>query len=105
MNKNIKNNSLKKKDIIVIFVNLLMLSLVIYVYFTVVHLKTKLSNESNLCLLETSSNIGQLKSSKNDIYVDESKTMNHDVKYIRYTRSLDSRKCNFIFLMLTLLVF
>lgn len=102
MNKNIKNNSLKKKDLIVMFINLLVLLLVIYIYLIVAHLKTKLSNESNLCLLETSSNIGQPKSGKNDIYVDESKMMNHDVKYIRYTRSLDSKKCNFIFLMLTL---
>lgn len=102
MNKDIKNNSLKKKDIIVMFINLLVLLLVIYVYFIVAHLKTKFSNESNLCLLESSSNIDQPKSGKNDIYVDESKMINRDVKYIRYTRSLDSKKCNFIFLILIL---
>ena len=99
MNNN--NYCLKKKDIIVIFVNLLVLSLVIYIYHVVDDLKTMLSNE-RLCILKTSSKTDLNKGDIDDIYFDFSKGKNLN---IRHTRSTKSTKCNFIFFMQIWLLF
>lgn len=94
MNKmNNNNDYLKKKDIIVIFVNLLVLSLVLCIYHVVDDLKTMLSNE-RLCILTTSSKTDLTESDTNEIYFDFSKLKNLNT---RHTRSTKSTKCNFIF--------
>lgn len=94
MNKMNNNNYyLKRKDIIVIFVNLLVLSLVIYIYHVVDDLKTMLSNE-RLCILKTSSKTDLTDGDINETYFDFTKMKNLN---IRHTRSAKSTKCNFIF--------
>jgi len=89
------NNSyyLKKKDIIVIFVNLLVLSLVLYIYHIVHDLKAMLSNE-RLCILKTSSETNLNEDDTDNIYFDFSKK---DNLKIRHTRSTEFTKCNFIY--------
>lgn len=81
---------MKKKDVFVIFINLLVLTLVVYTYYTVNNLNTVLSKTSELCVLKTSSNV---------IFkdnVDDSKMTNENVR-IRRTRSTNVVKCNFIY--------
>lgn len=77
---------MKKKDVTVIFVNLLVLSIVVYIYYIVVNLKTILSNE-NLCALKTFSKINS-----DDYDINNSK-MAHQYYNIRHTRSTNSVKC------------
>lgn len=87
---NNKNYNMKKKDVFVIFINLLVLTLVVYTYYTVNNLNTVLSKTSELCVLKTSSNV---------IFkdnVDDSKMTNENVR-IRRTRSTNVLKCNFIY--------
>lgn len=93
---NNKNYNMKKKDIFVIFINLLVLSLVVYIYYTVNNLKTILSNKSKLCVLTTSPNV-IFKDNIDDINFDDSKMTNENVR-IRRTTPTDSIKCNSIFL-------
>ncbi|CAI6345220.1 unnamed protein product [Macrosiphum euphorbiae] len=89
MNKMNNNNYyLKRKDIIVIFVNLLVLSLVIYIYHVVDDLKTMLSNE-RLCILKTSSKTDLTDGDINETYFDFTKMKNLN---IRHTRSAKSTK-------------
>ncbi|XP_016659505.1 uncharacterized protein LOC100570333 isoform X1 [Acyrthosiphon pisum] len=87
MNK-MNNNSyyLKRKDITVIFVNLLVLSLVIYIYHVVDDLKTMLSNE-RLCILKTSSKTDLTDGDINEIYFDFSKMKNLNIRHTRSTKS------------------
>jgi len=102
MNKmNSNNYYLKRKDITVIFVNLLVLSLVIYIYHVVDDLKTMLSNE-RLCILKTSSKTDLTDGDINEIYFDLSKMKNIN---IRHTRSTKSTKCNFIYFFQTWILF
>lgn len=86
-----------KKDIIVIFVNLLVLSIVIYAYYIVEHLNTILSNDGSLNLQKTSSSVSPSKNGKGVMFIDDPNTTNQNVN-IRRIRSTDSVKCNFIFL-------
>lgn len=92
--KNNNNYCLKKKDIIAIFINLLVLSLVIYIYHAVDNFKTMLLNE-RLCILKTSSNTDLNEGDIDETYFDFSKMKNFN---IRHTRSTKSTKCNSIYL-------
>lgn len=89
-----KNNSLKKKDMIVIFVNLLVLFLVLYVFYIVENLKIVFSNES-LCVLRTSSKTDITEDYTNEINLSGYKMANQNPK-IRHIRSTNSVKCNYI---------
>lgn len=70
-------NVMNKKDILVIFTNLLVLSSVIYIYYIVEPIMTVISNK-NL----------------SKFYFDGSK-INQNL-HIRHTRSINSLKCNCI---------
>lgn len=98
MNSN--NYYLKKKDIIVIFVNLLVLSLVVYIYHVVHDLKVMLSNE-RLCILKISSETNLTDGDTDNIYFDFSKMNNLK---IRHTRSTKFTKCNFIFVFINMVI-
>lgn len=89
-----KNNSLKKKDMIVILVNLLVLFLVIYIFYIVENLKIVFSNES-LCVLKTSSKTDLTEDYTDEINLSSFKIASHNPK-IRHVRSTNSVKCNFI---------
>lgn len=96
MKANMNNtNYLKKKDVTVIIVNLLVLSIVVYIYYIVVNLKTLLSNE-NVCILKTCSKT-EPTDYINDLYSNDSKMASQNSN-IRHIRSTNSIKCNFMIL-------
>lgn len=100
MKTNDKSNDfcLKKKDLIVIFVNLSVLTFVMYIYYTVENLKTVFSNNGNLCINHDSLTTH----SKSDLtnldatHLHQSKMT--DQRFVRHTRSTNSVKCNSIIL-------
>lgn len=79
------------------FVNLLVLTIVIYIYYIVENVKTVLSSGSSLCVLKTTSDIHLTKSNLEEVYFDSSEMKSHNVQ-IRQKRSSDSIKCNSIFM-------
>jgi len=98
-----KNYNMKKKNIFVISINLLVLFLVVYIYYTVNNLQNVLLNKSELCVLKPSSNV-IFKDNIEQINFDDSKMANQNI-HIRRTRSTNFMKCNFIFLILCLDIF
>lgn len=94
-------NYFKKKDVIVMFVNLLMLFIVAaYIYFNIAEtLKTILLDKNSLCEPKTSLKIDRPYSDKR--YFDYDKTTNQNTN-TRRTRSTNSVKCNFVVVSLTL---
>lgn len=92
-------NYFKKKDIIVMFVNLLVLTIVIYIYYIVENVKTILSSGSSLCALKSTSDVHLTKGSLEEVYFDSSEMKGHKVQ-IRQIRSTDSIKCNLIFIFI-----
>lgn len=97
MNKMNNTKYMKKKDVTVIFVNLLVLSIVVYIYYIVVNLKTILLNE-NVCVLKTFS-----KTDSDNYDINDSK-MVYQNSNIRHIRSTNPVKCNF-FLYIFLLFY
>lgn len=91
-----ENNNLKKKEIIVIFVNLLVLTLVVYIYYIVKNIQSILSNKNSLCVLKPSTKI-DIANGKyiDEIFTEYSKLTNQNGN-IRHTRSANSIKCNSI---------
>lgn len=87
------NNCLKKKDIIVIFVNLMVLLIVLYMYYIVQNLKTIILN-THVPKESTKTDISE--GYTNDF--DNFKITNNNVN-IRHTRSINQSnnlKCNFM---------
>lgn len=93
-------NYLMKKDVVVIFINLMVLSIVVYAYYIVEHLKTILSDDVNLNPPKMSSSISQSKYAKSGHFTDDPNRTNQNVN-VRRIRSADTVKCNFIYFMLT----
>lgn len=75
-------NMMNKKDILVIFINLLVLSSVVYIYYIVEPIITMLSNKS-------------LPKSNTDAVYFDGLEINTNL-HIRHTRSISSIKCNYI---------
>lgn len=98
MNDKSNDFCLKKKDLIVIFVNLSVLTFVMYIYYIVENLKTVLSNE-NLCISHNSMTTHS-KSDLTKVNIDathflQSKITDQHLN-VRHTRSTNSVKCNSI---------
>lgn len=89
MNDSSNNFCFKKKDLIVILVNLSVLTFVMYIYYTVENFKTVLSNE-NLCINHNSLTTH----SKSDLT--KFKMKDQPNLNVRHTRSTNSVKCNSI---------
>lgn len=86
---------MKKKDIFVIAVNILVLILVVYIYYVIEQLKKTLLSES-VCILKPSSNI-DLNSESIAVFDDSMLTSQNVV--IRHSRSTQSKKCKFIYIL------
>lgn len=83
-------NYWKKKDIIVIFINFMVLFLVLYIYYVVDELRTLLLKEK-LCVLKSSPMNSLTDDNLDEIYLDKFKSTNQLKS--RYTRSIDSVQC------------
>lgn len=98
MNDKCNHFCLKKKDLIVIFVNLSVLTFVIYIYYIVENLKAMLSNE-NLCTnhdsLTTHPKVDLTKFNMDATHFPQYKMIDQHSN-VRHIRSINSVKCNSI---------